>query len=394
MDSMFNKMRFQELMLESITGQWETFDYYKVLCKKEKIGLTDLQHAVENEEYFRIPTVITTAFKKSKKLVNELNNLSVEGIFQVSSSTSGDPSFIYTSENERKQILNNYITTFGIKDVSKAIAFSPSERILAGLSKKSAYMGKSSIARMKFAIDAALQHYDEMIFTVDLDMFRTIPSMVFRGRPVIRKYPLEKVVAALKIAEKNRSMIVIGGIALLLFPYIDEMKDEAFHFESNLHIVLSGGGYSGKKGSLRGKKIVKSELADNICRKFSLDREILSTNFKDIYGCTESSATSEGFWSDERGDFVFNAWPGSKIFIVDPATEKPLKKGRGQIKIVAPYSDGKPSAANVSILQCDLATIVKANEDYSISQFTEVGRLESSTQEGCAFKAGELADAL
>lgn len=357
------------------------------------MGLKDLQHAVEREEYFRIPTVITTAFKKSKNLVNELNNLSVEGFFQVSSSTSGDPSFIYTSEIEREHVLNNYISTFGVKEVNKAIAFSPSERILAGLSKKSAYMGKSSIARMKFAIDAALEHYDEITFTVDLDMFRTIPSIIFRGKPVIRKTPLEKIVAALKTAEENQSMIAIGGIALLFLPYLDEMKDEAFHFGSNLHIIFSGGGYSGKKGSIQGKKIIKSELADKICRKFSLDREILSTNFKDIYGCTESSATSEGFWSDDWGDFVFNAWPGSKIFIVDPTTEKPLKKGRGQIKIVAPYYDGKPSAANVSILQCDLATIVKANDDYSINQFTDVGRLESSSQEGCAFKAGEVADA-
>lgn len=394
MEDLLDEARFQELMLESITRQWNTFDYYKVLCKRENIGLKDLQHAVENKEYFRIPTVITTAFKKSKNLVNELNDLSVEGVFQVSSSTSGDPSFIYTSDNERKHVLNNYISTFGIKDVKSGIAFSPSARILAGLSKKSAYKGKNSIARMKFAIDAALEYYEETIFTIDLDMFRTIPSMVFRGRPVLRKYPLEKVVAALKIAEKNKSPIVIGGIALLLLPYLDALEDEAFYFDRNLHIVFSGGGYSGKKGSIRGKKIVKSELAEKICRKFGLDREMLSTNFKDIYGCTESSATSEGFWNDERGDFVFNAWPGAKIFIVDPATEKPLKKGRGQIKIIAPYADGKPSAANVSILQCDLATIVRANEDYSISQFTEVGRLEFSSQEGCAFKAGELADAM
>ncbi len=90
-------------------------------------------------------------------------------------------------------------------------------------------------------------------------------------------------------------------------------------------------------------------------------------------------------------DFVFNAWPDSRIFIVDPETEKPLKSGRGQVKIVAPYTDGRPSSANVSILQCDLATIVESNDDYSVSKFTNIGRLEFSSQEGCAFKAGELA---
>ena len=378
---------FKYLLYENIIKQWEKFDYYRIICKKKGYRLEDLKKIINNEEYYHLPSVISTAFKKSRGLIKNLNDLSMDGKFQVSSSTSGDPSYIYTSPVESARVLNNYRLTFGIDGVSKALAFSPSIKILSAISRKSAYLGKKSIARMKYALDAALLHYRDITFTVDINVILTIPSLVFKGNPVLKKTSLQEVINIIKESEKNNENISIGGIVLLLAPYLDQMKKDHFTFNDNLHVVLSGGGYSGSKGSIKGKKIIKSQLVESISNIFGMERKYFSTNIKDIYGFTECASTHEGYWSEELGDFKFTTWKDSRAYIVDPETEKPLKHGEGLLKFITPYSDGNPSSCNVSLLQCDLATIINNQDDYMVTEFSYIKRLQTSSVEGCAYKA-------
>ena len=387
-----DESEYKELLKECIIRQWETFEYYQNLCKAKGLSLEDLKKAIDNEEYYVLPGVVSDAFKKSRGLVTALNDLTVPGKFQVSSSTSGDPSYLYTSLTELDKILKNYRLTFGIVGISKAIGFSPSIRILESLSRKANYLNKKSITRMKFALDAAKLHYPEMVFTVDINIWKTIFSMMFTKKPTLVKMSLEKITEIIKSSEKNNEKFAIGGAVLLMAPYLDQMKEGQFNLHDNIHVVFSGGGYSGKKGTLRGAKINKPELIKKISAVFGIDKKYYPTNIKDIYGFTENPTTHEGYWNNDISDFMFQPWHESRVYIVDPDTGKPLKKGKGFVKIITPYSDGKPSASNVSVSQSDLATIFGVKENYQVTHFSHISRFSSASVEGCGYKAEAIAD--
>jgi hypothetical protein len=95
-----SESRFQDLVRSSIEFQWGRFAYYKQLCARQNLALADLMALIADGAYHRLPSVASSAFKLSKGLIEDLNDLSGPGVFQVSSSTSGDPSYIYTSPEE------------------------------------------------------------------------------------------------------------------------------------------------------------------------------------------------------------------------------------------------------------------------------------------------------
>ena len=393
MKKKMDESQYKELLKESLTSQWNKFEYFRNICQKKNRSIQDLIKAIDNEEYYQIPAVAATAFKKSKGLIKNLSDFSQKGKFQVSSSTSGDPSYIYTNQAELDKILDNYRLTFGIEGVSRAIGFSPSIRILDALSKKAGYMGYQSIARMKIALDAAEIHYKDLIFTLDVDLFRTLLSKVVNGKAVLKRKPFNEITEIISDAERNHEKISLGGIVLLLYPYLNQMKEGQFNLGDNVYFAFSGGGYSGSKGSIRGEKVNKPEMSRKISSVFGIDKKQLSTNLKDIYGSTESSAINEGYWCEDIDDFLFETWHESRAYIVDPETEEPLKSGEGLLKFITPYSDGNPSAANVSVLQFDNATIRESKANFIVTHFSHIKRATNASIEGCAYKAEEIANA-
>jgi hypothetical protein len=309
------------------------------------------------------------------------------GKFQVSSSTSGDPSYIYTSVNELEKIIDNYRRTFGIAGVEEAVGFAPSLSIMDGISKKAGLLGKSAVLRMKLALEGALKHYQRQEFTVDINLLKTIPALLIRKPPVLNKMTAENLVYRIREAEKRNIPFVVGGFVLLLAPYLEELIEGGFNLEEKGFAVFSGGGYGGTKGKIMGKKIDKPEFIRKIGSVFGINAGLWSTHIKDIYGFTESSPAHEGFWDEDTGDFVFRAWPDSRVYIVDPDTERPLQSGKGLLKILSPYADGIPSSCNVSLLQRDLADIFEAGDNFMVRRFTRITRMAGSSVEGCAYKA-------
>ena len=391
MKTKMNESQYKELLKESITFQWDKFEYFRTICKKKKRSIYDILKAIDDEEYYQIPAIPATAFKSSKGLCKELNDFSQDGKFQVSSNTSGDPSYVFTNTAELDKVVENYRLTFGIDGTSRAIGFSPSIRILDALSKKSAYMGYQSIGRMNLALDAAKIYYKDIAFTLDVDLFKTILYKFLNGKVVLKKKYLEEIVAIISAAEREHAKINLGGFVLLLNPYLDQLKEGQFNFGDNAYFTFAGGGYSGAKGSLKGKKINKPEMINRIASVFGLNKKMFSTNLKDIYAFTESSATNEGYWSEDFEDYLFETWHESRAYIVDPETEEPLKSGEGLLKFITPYTNGNPSAANVSVLQLDNATIRGIRPNYIVSNFSHVKRFQNTSTEGCAYKAEEVA---
>lgn len=388
-----DESNYKELLKESITFQWDKFDYFRNICKKKNRNIHDLTSAIDDEEYYQIPSVVATAFKKSKGLIRELNDLSQEGKFQVSSSTSGDPSYIYTNTAEIDKVIDNYRLTFGIEGVQKAIAFSPSDRILNAISGKAGYLEHRGVARMKLALDAAKIHYKDLTFTLDVNLLRTLISKAINGKAVLKRKQLDEIIDIISTAERNNEKISLGGVVLLLIPYLDQMKEGQFSFGGNAYFTFSGGGYNGAKGSLRGAKINKPFMINRIASVFGIKKELFSTNIKDIYAFTESPATSEGYWNEDIEDYIFETWHESRVYIVDPETEEPLRSGAGFLKIITPYANGNPSSANVSVMQLDNASISGIKPNFIITHFTHIQRAQNASVEGCAYKAEEIANA-
>jgi len=88
---------------------------------------------------------------------------------------------------------------------------------------------------------------------------------------------------------------------------------------------------------------------------------------------------------------MFEVGPGSKVYIVDPVTEMPIRQGRGLLKTINVYESGNPSASNVSLVQMDSAEIFGINDGFQVTQFSRVSRVAGASIEGCAYKAVEIA---
>lgn len=425
-DSLFAEVaerRFRERLRASIEYQWARFPYYRELCRRSRLTLADLLLIIADGAYHRLPAVVSTAFKLSKGLVESLNDLAVPGVFQVSSSTSGDPSYVYTSPDELAHITASYGRTFVSQQSKVGLAFAPSLRILRALSRRAASneaasrFGRRAVLRMQLGLEGGLDRLDEMHVTVDVDVPKTLLNRAL-GRPAaIAKMPSLDVAAIVRRAERTGTAISLGGLALLLRPYLDEFREGEFSLHSLGHVAFSGGGYSGAKGTIRGARIDKPGFVARIASVFGIDTALWPTRIKDIYSFTETPAQIEGWWRPELGDFLFRPASDCRVYIVDPDTEEPLRSGRGLIKVVAPSASGRPAAANTSVLQFDTAEIVSlvadragvgafasgcahgpqpdaARTDHAVAAFTHIARYEgasASANEGCAFKAAEIA---
>jgi hypothetical protein len=384
---------FQDLLRDSVESQWRRFAYYRRLCARRNVFLADLLAYIADGAYHRIPSVASSAFKLSKGMIEELNDLSVPGVFQISSSTSGDPSYVYTGPAELAHITERYGETFGFPGVAIGLACAPSLRILRALSKKAAYKGIPAVMRMQLGLEGSAARYDRTITTVDVDIPRTLLNRLVRRPASIRKMSAAHLAAIVHDAEKHERRISIGGLTLLLRPYLDEFRDGEFALHALGHVAFSGGGYSGAKGSIRGAKIDKPAFVARIGAVFGLEPALWPTHIKDIYSFTETPAQIEGYWSPDHDDFLFRPAADHRVYIVDPETEAPLRTGRGLVKVVAPYVTGRPTAANTSVLQFDEAEIASADPDGSVTSFTHVSRFagaEPSGTVGCAFKAAEI----
>jgi hypothetical protein len=388
------KFRFQDQVRACIDHQWGTFAYYKNLCAQQNLSLADLHAIIADCAYHQLPSVASPAFKLSKGLVEDLNDLSRPGVFQVSSSTSGDPSYVYTSPEELAHVTTRYGETFAVADAHVAVAFAPSLRILTALSRKADIKGKQAVLRMRLGLQGSISRYDRTRVTVDVNVLGTLVNRAIGRAASVRRMPAADVASFIHDAEGRGESISLGGLCLLLRPYLDEFRDGEFQLHEKGHVAFSGGGYSGAKGSIKGERIDKPAFITRIGAVFGIDEAFWGTNIKDIYSFTETSAQVEGFWSRDLDDFLFRPAADHRVYIVDPETETPLRSGRGIVKVVAPYVTGEPTAANTSVLQFDEAEVVSVADDGSAESFTRVSRYAGAadvSSPGCAFKAAEIA---
>ena len=163
------------------------------------------------------------------------------------------------------------------------------------LSKRAGYLGKEAEMRMKLAVEAVEICAGRFYYSVTLDVFKTCFTMLVRGSPTFSKMPVKELVSIIESAEKKNQPVGLGGIALLLEPYLSQLKDGSFNLHRNAMFLFSGGGYSGLKGGMVGKRIDKPAFVGKIGAVFGVDQKYWRTNITDVYAFTETPEIYEGY---------------------------------------------------------------------------------------------------
>ena len=242
MSPLHGETQFQDQVRACVEHQWWRFEYYKHLCLQQNLALADLTAIIADGAYHRLPSVASPAFKLSKGLVEDLNDLSRSGVFQVSSSTSGDPSYVYTSFEELARVTTRYGETFSFPDVTVGVAFAPALRILNALSRKAALNGKRAVLRMSLGFEGSLSHYSRTCVTVDVNVLRTLVNRAVGQPAAVKNMPALEVASFIHDAELRGESISLGGLCLLLRPYLDEFHTGEFNLHGKGHVAFSGGG--------------------------------------------------------------------------------------------------------------------------------------------------------
>ena len=113
-------------------------------------------------------------------------------------------------------------------------------------------MGYQSAARMILAVDAAKMHYPDLIFTLDVNLLRTVLSKLWNGTVVLKRKQLNEIIEIISSAERDHEKISLGGIILLLYPYVNQMKEGQFSFGENVFFGYQRRGIQRDKRSHQG----------------------------------------------------------------------------------------------------------------------------------------------
>ncbi|MDH7499889.1 MAG: hypothetical protein QHH30_05825, partial [candidate division NC10 bacterium] len=186
----------------------------------------------------------------------------------------------------------------------------------------------------------------------------------------------------------------IGGSPLLLYQslyrYAKE-RGESFHLGARCQVQFGAGGWSGRKGSMRGEgPIPKQEFIPGLCELLGLESSRLVA---DMWGSTETSFAMPAHFSEEGGDFLFHELPWARVILRDPQTLKPIREpGRpGLLEVITPY--GVDSFAGVAILIDDILMGVEAKDGFDCGfarrAFHFLGRAQGAEARGCGAMAVE-----
>lgn len=372
--------------------QYEKYPYYKSLCVQKNISKNDISRIIDNRELFLLPPVYAQLFKKSKNMINELNSLSeADGSFMVSSSTYGDPSYIYASKRDLDIVRNNYKKDFMVSDSLYGLSFGPPLNILYKAGQSKSIYGKSTMLRMTTVAEATAQYYN-LVDMMKLDITCLVNKLFDKKnfKPKFKSVSERMITKIFNETELSGKNIVIGGITLLMYPILTKYyKENSFNLGNRAFFITSGGGWSGKKGTIETKELKKNDFINKLGNIFNIDGEMYKKQFIDVYAFCESPGTHQGHWDNNFKDFVYSVHNDSIAYAIDPTTKKLAAQNEvGLFQVLTPY--GCEYSANANILQGDLVKVVESNPDGSIKKFTNITRFPGLEIEGCAYETKGL----
>ncbi len=360
----------------------------------EGIKFQDLKAAIHSGELYRIPAIPADWFKKNKGkgLFRKLADLKQEGCWLVSSSTSGDSSYTWRTEDDIQSIMDSFARAYRKAPECKAVAFMPDIDFLKKVGQRFAIDDRPVRFYATVPAEAAEKAFGNMDYLVKLNKLKTIWSMVKtggKGRPVM-EIQENILLSGIQAALRNETRLVFAVSVLILHPFLKGLSKK-YRLGRNAFFVTGAGGWDGKKGTNRGDPVIKSAFVRDMCEKFGIPESCIETNFRDIYGTTENGKAQAGLYSQEHRDYVFEVEDDAKLYVINPVDGRPAKiGGRGYPRFISPH--GTDGFAGACVQQNDLVTVVSLFDDGSVKQFTHISRASGESGAGGAGCAYELAE--
>lgn len=364
---------FFEDFTRNVTGQFDQCQGYRLLCQTQ--GYDPYKHLKTETDVDKVPFVVTTLFKKSNALYQQLLRVNCGNLakWTISSSTSGDPSIVGRTESDLKQLQeiverdeNIFRPKYGYDCV-----FFPEPTVMRLFHSENLY-GKPTesyignlLSIFKFSDETIFllkEQGDE--FIVDTDAFLSF----------------------LKRHDGKNDRISIRGSTLLFFNTIQQLKSTIppFHLGRNAIIHTGGGGWDGHKGNISmGRIINRSSFVNEI----SAFLGIPTCNFIDTYSFTENSTPITGHYSEKYNDYLFHIPSWGRVLIRDVKTLSILNKegDKGFIEVLNAY--GTSAFAGASVLVDDLGEIISTEKCPECKKdgmtIRILGRVTGAEAKGC-----------
>ncbi len=385
---------FNQHLEAALERQYQLYEPYRTLCEMENVGLDDIKAMARSGDLFAIPAIPAEWFKKeqSNGLFRKLANAEEKGGWLVSSSTSGDPSYTWRTEADRQVIANSFEWAYGHVPAGYSIAFSPSVEFLTRVGQRFAIDDNPVVFYATIPSAAAGEVFNGMDYMAELNTVKTIWAMIKsrgKGRPVL-ELRQELLMQRIREAEQNGTDIIFSASVLMLYPTLKNLPG-TYNLGRHAYFLTGAGGWDGQKGTMAGDAIHKPRYVREMCEKFNVPADAVTTNFWDIYGTTENGKAQPGPYSPEHEDFVFQVGDDVKLYVIDPVSGKPAEAGEtGYPRFISPY--GVDGFAGACVQQNDIVTVVATNDDHSVRQFTHISRASGQEGEGgvgCAFEMVE-----
>ena len=252
---------FCDELLSVMEKQYQLYEPYQSLCKSKGVEWPDIQAMIELGDLHAIPAIPTDWFKKNKGkgLFKELADLQKEGQWLVSSTTSGDPSYVWRTQADIEAIRDTYTRAYRNAPACKALAFSADADFLRKVGQRFAIDDNPVMLFATVPSLTAEEVFADMDYLVRLNKLQTLWTMVKtrgKGRPVL---DMEErlLTKTIQDAEESGSRLVFASVVLMLYPTLRGLS-RSYQLGANAYFVTGAGGWDGKKGTTQGAPIDKS----------------------------------------------------------------------------------------------------------------------------------------
>ena len=363
---------------EAIQKQARDFEIYQKFISLEGINAPDIPYIVQDGELPKIPPLPVEYFKKSNNLFHELARISLPGRWNVSSSTGGDPSYVYRTPDDEELMKLAYTDAFlGLPVQDAYLLFSPPPKFLRQISQRFKLDdGKDAILQVAIVLQAAEKYYNLMRPTVT-------PETI-NGKLQLHNMGPEEFKSFLDEMFQQERTLAIGPSVILLYPTVlNSLQPGEREFGDKLYVLTGAGGWDGRKGSMRSEPIAKSQFIEDLCERLGIE----PTQFMDIYAFTENYAAYKGYWDPEIKDFVYEVPPNIAAYALqDSGNIAPV----GERGVFVVYSaKGHEGFAGAAIKQSDTVIPLQYNKDGTLAKFTGISRVKGQDSKGCAYTMSE-----
>jgi hypothetical protein len=339
-------------------------------------------------ELYAIPAIPCSWFKRDRgrDTFRALADQQEAGQWHVSSTTSGDPSYVWRTPADVEAVARSYAEAYRKAPAcDKMLAFNAAIQFLKTVGSRFAIDDHTVDLFALIPSMTADAVFPAMDALVCLNTPRTIWAMIKtrgKGRPVLN-VDRKRLLRTVRQAERNSTKLAFASVVLMLYPSLRGLPG-CYRLGENAIFITGAGGWDGKKGTTQGDAIDKPRFVADMCEKFGIPASAISTNFVDVYGTAEDGKAQAGFFSREYDDFVFEVGDDVKIYVINAQGGLAREGEQGSPRFVSPY--GVEGYAGACLQQSDIVTVVSLSDNGSVQRFTHIARASLAS---CAYEHTE-----